>query len=231
MLRFRLAGFPVEIHPTFLILGLFVLDAGFGAIGVGLWMAAVILSILVHELGHAFTARWAGGVVQQVMLYGMGGVTTWTDPGRRVDWWRRMLVSVAGSGAGFVLGGAAYAAVRGGALGAAPRDVISAPWDVFLGVWAQQQEWLVFFAAAVIWTSVVWGAINLLPIGGLDGSHILGEFLERLAPGRGRTVGAVIGLIVAVLAAYWLFQRGLTFAPLIFLYFALNDLRRVQARR
>ncbi len=231
MLRFRLFGFPVEIHPTFLILGLFVLDAGFGAIGVGLWMAAVVVSILVHELGHAFLARWAGGRVQQVMLYGMGGVTVWSDPAKRVDWWRRMVVSLAGSGAGFVLGAGAYAAVRSGWLGPIPQEVITRPWDVALGLWVELEQWGVFFVAALIWTSVVWGAINLLPIGGLDGSHILGEFLERIIPGRGRFHGAVIGLIVAVLAAVWLYQRGFVFAPLIFLYFALTDLRRLSPGR
>ena len=228
VLRFPLAGFPVEIHPTFLILGLFVLDANFGGIGVLLWMAAAFLSILIHELGHAFTAKWAGGRVERVMLYGMGGVTMWTDPAGRVDWWRRILVSLAGSLSGFVVGGAAYAAIRAGALGPLAEQVITTPWDVFLGFWVEQQDWLVFFLATLVWASVVWGALNLLPIGGLDGSHVLTAFLERIHPRHGRTVGVLIGLAVAIVAAVWLFQRGFTFAPLVFVYFALNDLRRLQ---
>ena len=55
-LRFRLFGFPVCIHWSFLLIAALL---GLGSPGVSLavvvtWTAIVFLSVLVHELGHAF---------------------------------------------------------------------------------------------------------------------------------------------------------------------------------
>lgn len=230
VVSFRLAGFPVQISPTFLILALFVIDAGFGAAGLLLWVAAAFLSILLHEMAHAVVARWVGGRVDRIVIYGMGGLTYWSDPRRRVDSRRRILISLAGSAAGLVLGLLLFASVRLGIWGVLAESFITRPWQVDLGSWAYLGMWGTFFVAALIWTNVVWGAINWLPIGGLDGSHVLGELLERFIPGRGRFHAAVIGIIVAVLAAVWLYSVGFTFAPLIFLWFAFNDFQRVQRR-
>ena len=80
MFKLKLFGFPVEVHLTFLILGIFVLDAGFGAIGVALWLAAAFLSVLIHELGHASVARLLGGTVERVTIHGIGGTTFWRAP-------------------------------------------------------------------------------------------------------------------------------------------------------
>ena len=66
--------------------------------------------------------------------------------------------------------------------------------------------WGVFFLGAFIWVTLAWGLINWLPIGGLDGWHILAELLERWLPGRGRRAAAVIGLVVALGAGWFLFQ-------------------------
>jgi membrane-associated protease RseP (regulator of RpoE activity) len=97
---------------------------------------------------------------------------------------------------------------------------------VFLGEAARAELWLVFFLGAFIWVTIAWGLINWLPIGGLDGWHIMAELLEKWLPGRGRRVAAVIGLVVALIAAYFLFRAGLQFGAIILVLFALQTLSR-----
>ncbi len=56
-LRFRVAGFPVAIHPSFFLVTLALGSRRSGAAFVVEWFAVVFVSILVHELGHAVVAR------------------------------------------------------------------------------------------------------------------------------------------------------------------------------
>ena len=57
-LHFPLFGFPVRVHPFFWAVALLM---GFRSsprlIDLLLWVAAVFLAILVHELGHAIVMR------------------------------------------------------------------------------------------------------------------------------------------------------------------------------
>lgn len=223
-MSFRLFGFPIRISPTFLILGLFLLDARLGWQGIVAWVGAAFSSVIIHELGHAFAVRGYGGRVEQITLHGLGGATAWTDPAKRITWGRRIAIAAAGAGLGFVIAGLLYGLVRVGLFGRAAEVVIDTPFRVFLGTAADEGLWLVFFLAAFIWVTMAWGLINWLPIGGLDGWHILAELLEKWLPGRGRQVAAVVGLIVALIAAFFLFRWGMTFGAIILVLFALQTL-------
>ena len=63
------------------------------------WIAIVFVSILVHELGHALTARAYGAEVE-IELNGVGGLTRWSIPSDRLGPGRRALVAAAGSAVG-----------------------------------------------------------------------------------------------------------------------------------
>jgi Zn-dependent protease len=223
MLKLRLFGFSLHLHATFLILTVFVLDAGYGAIGVALWMAAAFLSVLVHELGHAFTARALGGSVDRVTIHGIGGTTFWSAPWMNQSLGKRFLVAAAGSGLEVAFAMGIFGLVRAGVFGFEAKLFIESPFTIYLGNILQDQLWIEFFLGTFIWISVVWGLLNWLPIGGLDGSHMLAVLLEKVMPGRGRFHAAVIGLIVAVGAAWWFYSRGYTFAPIIFVLFAIQE--------
>ena len=107
-LRFRFLGFPVRIHPFFwlgsALLGANSLDLGIGYLAI--WIVVVLVSILVHELGHAFAFRRYGAGAD-VILYAFGGlaVPTHAISGRG----RRILISLAGPVAGFILAGLVFA--------------------------------------------------------------------------------------------------------------------------
>ena len=102
-LRFRIFGIPVTVEPIFFFL------VGFLGIRrerfdlIAIWMAVVFVSILVHELGHAFAGRRLG-LVPAIRLHGMGGHTEWIEP-RRMSDAQRIGISFAGPGAGFLLAG------------------------------------------------------------------------------------------------------------------------------
>ncbi|CAN5137059.1 site-2 protease family protein [soil metagenome] len=221
-MSFRLFGFPIRISPTFLILGLFLIDTGLGWQGITAWVGAAFASVIVHELGHAFAVRGLGGRVEQITLHGLGGATAWTDPLRRITWGRRIAIAAAGAGLGFIVAGILFALVQGGLFGRAASLIIETPFRVFLGTAAAEGLWAIFFLAVFIWASMAWGLINWLPIGGLDGWHILAELLEKWLPGRGRRAAAVIGLIVALIAAFFLFRLGMRIGAVILVFFALQ---------
>lgn len=222
MVRFRLFGFPIYISPTFLILGVFLLDSPIGAQGILSFVAAAFASVIIHELGHAFAVRQNGGVVQQITLHGLGGATSWVDPHGRINWSKKILIAASGAGLGFVVAGVLYLMVRAGLLGQAASTVIVTPFHVALGTAAREGWWGVFFLGAFIYVTIAWGLINWLPIGGLDGWHILSELLERWMPNRGRLLAAIIGLLVAAGAGWYLFTQGYRFAPIVLMLFAIQ---------
>jgi Zn-dependent protease len=228
LLTFRLFGFVVNVHLTFLILVVFVIDSGLGPVSIVLWLAAALVSILIHELGHAFTARRYGGAVQNITIHGFGGLTMWVPP-VTMTWRQRFAVSAAGAGFGFVVAGALFLLVDRGLLGATAERFIPTPWGAFLR--NLDGFPLEFFVGAFLWVTVVWGVINWLPIGGLDGSHMLREVLGRLLGHNADLHAAIIGLIFAVAASVVFANWGYTFAPILFLVFAMGDLIRALGRR
>jgi stage IV sporulation protein FB len=224
VITFPLFGFRVTISPTFLILGLFLLDSRLGPAGLVAWIGAAFTSVLMHELGHAFAVRRAGGQVMGITLHALGGATSWSDPSERIGWVRRIGIAAAGAGLGFVVAGLLFGLVRLGVFGKTAATLIPTPFRVFLGDAARLEMWGVFFLGAFIWVTIAWGLVNWLPIGGLDGWHILAELLERWLPGRGRRVAAVVGLLVALAAAWFLFRMGLRFGAVILVFFAVQTL-------
>ncbi len=227
-MRFRLFGFPIEFNITMLLLFYFVGQGFEPAVAVVAGLAAV-LSILVHELGHAFVARALGGEVQGITLHGLGGVTRWV--GGRNTGWPRIAVAAAGSVTSITIGVLLWLAASVGAFGSLAELVLDTPWRVYLGDALNAGNSVVFFLAVFVWANTVIGAFNLLPIGGLDGGTIMSELIEKALPGSGRLHGAIIGLMVGAAVAYLLYQRGFTFAPIIIGIFTIQALVQAIASR
>jgi Zn-dependent protease len=227
-MRFRLFGFPIEFNITMLLLFYFV-GQGFEPAAAVVAGLAAVLSILVHELGHAFVAKGLGGKVQGITLHGLGGVTTWT--GGRNTGWPRIAVAAAGSTTSIVIGVAIWLLASVGVLGDLAQLVLDTPWRVYLGDALNAGNSFVFFLGVFVWANTVLGAFNLLPIGGLDGGTIMSELIEKALPGSGRLHGAIIGLIVGAAVAFLLYQRGFTFAPVIIGIFSVQALVRALSSR
>ena len=113
-MSFRLFGVEVEVQVSF-----WITASSSGSskgpepglsrgAAVAIWVAVVFVSVLLHELGHAFALR-RHGIAPTVTLYGLGGLTDHRSaiPLRRRD---SVVVSLAGPFAGFLVGGVILAA-------------------------------------------------------------------------------------------------------------------------
>ncbi len=179
MVRFSFAGIPIAVQPWFWALAV-LLGLGRRITGAGLavWVAVVFVSVLVHELGHAFTLR-GFGYRPAVLLHMIGGLTSWR-PEEELPPARRVASTLAGPLVGFALAGLAWA--------------LREPLDVGASGLLRDALW---------WTMVVnlvWGVFNLIPIRGLDGGQALGGFLELVLPSRGKQVAEAVYVLTGVAA-------------------------------
>src|SRR5262249_2985441 len=101
-LRFRLLDVPVRIHPLFWVVSAVMGWHNNNMPVVLLWVLCVLVSILVHEYGHALMSR-AFGYSASIVLWGMGGLCY--SQGERQSPRERLAVVLAGPGAGFLLCG------------------------------------------------------------------------------------------------------------------------------
>jgi Zn-dependent protease len=195
-LRFSLFGFPVRIHVSFLLIAVLI---GFSGPEPNLeralvWLAVVLVSVLVHELGHAFAAR-SVGAEPTIDLYALGGLTAFAPP-RPLGRWQAVGISIAGPFAGFLLGALV--------LSVASAFGVQHP-SPFVGVGAPLGDVVV---GASIWVNLYWGAVNLLPILPLDGGNVV----RSLLPGDGDTrerVAAGVSLAASVVLVVVLLRNDL----------------------
>ena len=124
-----------------------------------IWIVCFFVSILVHEMGHAFTAL-ACGWPPQVYLYGFGGLAVYRPTSGHTTG-RSVLISFAGPGAGFLLYGLILAAAAALVASEWPRT-LDRSWQLRLLVFFDDMEFI----------NLWWGLVNLLPVLPLDGGRI-----------------------------------------------------------
>ncbi len=205
MLKFALFRVPILVDWWFW-LATALLGGGATAhspqdwVHVGVWTGVVFVSIIVHELGHAFTGR-SFGAAPFIRLHGFGGVTFL--PGVKLNRAQSILVSAAGPAAGLGLG----LVVLGLSKVLPVREVSP----------------LVRLAILYgLYVNFFWTLINLLPIHPLDGGQILDQVL---GPTR-RQVTSWIGFLVAAALCVWTLSRGLLFSAFMLAMLAYYNFRR-----
>ncbi|MDP9145058.1 MAG: site-2 protease family protein, partial [Actinomycetota bacterium] len=176
---------------------------------VAAWIGVVFVSILVHELGHALTARSFGAEVE-IELNGIGGLTSWSGAEEKFGPGRRAAVAAAGSAVGVLFGGLIWLAAR-----------FTGPFSDVTG----------FVVTNLIWVNVFWGLLNWLPIRPLDGGHLLTSLLQKVVPSKAERISNVVFLITAVgalAAALWF---RLFFIALLAGWLVMGELTRGRPRR
>jgi hypothetical protein len=98
MIRFSIFSIPVEIQPFFWVTlvilgGVSGADTAAQILEIGLFVIAGFVSILIHELGHAQTARWFGAN-SSITLQAFGGYATYS--GTHLNRWKSFVVTAAG---------------------------------------------------------------------------------------------------------------------------------------
>ena len=72
--HFHVLGIPVRIEPFFWIAAVLLAYNLGDARLILMWVAVVLVSVLVHELGHAVALK-AFGQSSVIVLHGFGGLT------------------------------------------------------------------------------------------------------------------------------------------------------------
>lgn len=223
-LRFRLFGFPVAINWSVLFIGALIATSRLPIIAILLFFPAAILSILIHEFGHAIAARGYGARVHSVFLYLMGGLTSWSPGTRMVTRANRFVISAAGSGIEIAVGLGVFALMRGGLLGDTAVHLMDNPFQTTFWLAGYAKDYVAYTAGVFVWISVFWGVLNWLPIGGLDGSTMLRELAVMKNPARGERIARTISIVVSVLAFLYLYTRGYRLFSFFIIIWALPAL-------
>mgnify|MGYP000278902774 FL=1 len=179
MLKFPLFGVPVSVHFSFLLVAVFGLGVYRGW-EIAAWTGAVFVAVLLHESGHAFTAKAFGGTSVSITLFALGGFTSW-GAAQTMGPGRRFLISAAGSAVGIAAGLALIGLGRSGALDGLP-------------------DLAIVFLDSFVWAGLVWGVLNWVPILPLDGGHMLQHGLEMFIPSKAASIARVVSILAGVAA-------------------------------
>lgn len=209
MIRFSIFGIPVEIQPFFwltlvIIGGASGADTADAILQIGLFVLAGFVSILVHELGHALTAR-SYGAHSRITLQAFGGYAAYS--GTRLSRLQSFLVTAAGPGVQIALGLAVL---------------------LLLNLLPNLSLQGNYFLSTLMIISFFWAVLNLLPVLPLDGGQMLNA---ALGPARIK-ITLWVSIIVASVAALAVFtQTGSFIFPIFLGMFAWQAFQALKEQR
>lgn len=204
------AGIRVYVHWTFLLLLAWILFSSLGHgrswaeawSGVG-FILALFGCVLLHEFGHALTARHYGIRTQDITLLPIGGLARLErlPENPRHELW----VTLAGPAVNVVIAGLLLAIL-----------VFAYQVNEFF----QVQLFAGNFLLRLMWVNVLLGLFNLLPAFPMDGGRVLRALLSmRLGRARATRVAANIGQMMAILFGIaGFFGNPMLFFIAIFVY-------------
>jgi Zn-dependent protease len=179
----RVAGINVYLHPTFLLLLAFI-GAGQGGLAAVLLLSATFFCVLLHEFGHALTARRFGIETEDITLYPIGGVARLRRMPRAPG--AELLIALAGPAVNALivlgLGLVRWLGFGGSLLSSSPLDQ---------------------FVLELMVINAVLGIFNLIPAFPMDGGRVLRALLSgwlgraratMIAAGLGRGLALLFGL-------------------------------------
>ena len=189
----RLAGIDLYVHATFVLLLAWIAfqeyARGAAAVAGALVYIIVLFAIVVlHELGHALTARRYGIVTRDIILLPIGGVARLERMPR--DPRQELLVALAGPAVNIALAIVLYAVVR---LTGAPASGDLYAIDILGSGHA--------FLYQLVFVNVVLAVFNLLPAFPMDGGRVLRALLAmRMSSyAKATEIAARIGRVLALL--------------------------------
>ena len=194
---------PVKIHPIFWLFSFLIgwLNS-FSFLGTLVWVVVILISVLIHEYGHALTAM-VFGQKARIDLVAMGGVTQ--RQGRQLKLWQEFIITLNGPLAGFLLFILAYK-LRG--------LIVNHPSTL-----------LTYTVEITVYANLFWTLVNLLPIQPLDGGRLLSIVLEGIFGLKGLKIALFLSMILAVLFGVAFFALQAFLAGSLFLMLAFENFR------
>src|SRR6185295_5791622 len=179
-LRFRVLGLAARVHWTFWFGGLFFVSQQTTFVYVLTGIAALFISIFVHEMGHALCGKHYGDRSPSIVLHGVGGYYTAGTINLRYG--KKIWLCLWGPLAEFILGAIALGLFLAMRYRLIPFNALA--WDV---LWT------------FIWINLLWGVANLIPVYHLDAGQILLEVVRWKFPLKTDATAYTISLVVAIL--------------------------------
>ncbi|MGJ8643433.1 MAG: M50 family metallopeptidase [Luteolibacter sp.] len=206
MFEFKIFNIPVRVEPWFWVT-LALIGGGLGAnskealISVLYFVVAGFISVLVHELGHALSARHFGNRVH-IVLQAFGGYAAYQGGSQTRK--NTFLITAAGPAIQIVLGFAALAfAKQFDAMSPRALDFLR---DLYV-------------------ISFFWAIFNLLPILPMDG----GRMLETVLGPRNIKITLTVSMITAIVIGLLGFRITGSFLLVIFMgMFAYQSFKALQ---
>ena len=207
--RFKLLGFPISIHWSFLILPiLWGSQSGLDPIdqtrSVLIYIIVFFISILGHELGHALAYRSFGGSAQ-IMIHAMGGMAVSHGSFNRKQ---KIIITSAGPLFGLAMG------------------IICLLSAIFLDL-NSISKYLRQFLELMILLNILWSFFNLLPIIPLDGGQLLGHIMHERKPALRGKIGGFTAIVFGLL----LFKLNYIFGAIILGYLAYQNFKAADRAR
>ncbi len=191
---------PLAIHPFFWLFAALIgwLNSG-TMIGTLIWVGIILVSVVIHEFGHALTAVFFKQNAQ-IQLVALGGVTSFEGP--KLKFWQQFLITFNGPIFGFLLFVLATLVLKWG--------VFSSP--LMIGILKTTQL-----------ANLFWTVVNLLPVLPLDGGQLLRILLEASFGVKGFKASLIIGAVIAVLLALYFFLMQALLVGAFFFLFAFQS--------
>ncbi|HEY3741134.1 MAG TPA: site-2 protease family protein [Bryobacteraceae bacterium] len=191
----RVWGVPIRLHFTFLLLLAFLLLTGFGgrsSTGYLLYVTGLFLSVLLHELGHAWVSSQYGIRTVEIVMFPIGGVSRL---GRRARPGEELWIALAGPTVNLVLAVILYfvATSRNPILNLSSIDH---PTDDNL-------------ATQLFLGNLALAGFNLLPAFPMDGGRVLRAVLSRFkSEAEATRIASLAGRMLAISLALYAMLSG-----------------------
>lgn len=245
-LRFEILGYRVRVFWGFWAMALLLgwnfsyammrlaeqenLDSPGAPIYLLIWVAAIFISILVHELGHTMAFKYYG-ISSHIVLYHFGGLAV---PGGMTDWdgarrrqigaKEQLVISAAGPVLQLALG----------------LVVVFCGYMLNVKMWilgvdispesATFPESMALFATidALIFPSIAWALLNLVPVLPLDGGQIMRSILTMMNVHRPNHMALTISIGCAAFVGILGMMSGFRFLGMMMLFMAFSNFQSLQ---
>jgi Zn-dependent protease len=189
---------PLAIHPFFWVFAALIgWLSSQTFVGTLIWVGIILISVVIHEFGHALTAV----VFKQkakIQLIAMGGVTMYEGP--KLKFWQQFLITFNGPLFGFFLFILASL-------------LLKFTWPpLILQILKMTQ-----------FANLFWTAVNLLPVLPLDGGQLLRIILEGFFGIKGYKASLLIGCAFATLFSFYFFMIQAFLLGAFFFLFAFQS--------
>lgn len=196
---------PLSITPFFWITAALIgfLNSG-SLLGTVIWIFVILVSVIVHELGHASTALFFG-LKPRIELVALGGLTF--HQGDRLPFWKQFLIVFNGPLFGFFLFLLASFLLK---VPAFSTGIVGNICTLFY------------------WVNLIWTVLNLVPVMPLDGGQLLRIGFEAFFGAKGMRYSLVVGMVIAggLSLTFFLFEQFLIGALFFLFAFQSWDLFR-----